>query len=82
MALKRSKTPVYIATAKIWDKEFEQRVKHHQAERGTEWKTYESCQDLYLLPIKNQTVVIDCVTLWLTNLYMDGEDMVKALGIF
>jgi adenosylcobinamide kinase / adenosylcobinamide-phosphate guanylyltransferase len=83
MALQRSTTPVYIATAKIWDKDFEQRVKRHQEERGGQWKTYEACQKLHLLPIENQTVVIDCVTLWLTNIFMaDEEDIANALHVF
>ncbi|MDB5151501.1 MAG: cobinamide kinase [Mucilaginibacter sp.] len=83
IALQRSTTPVYIATAKIWDKDFEQRVKRHQEERGGQWKTYEASQNLHLLPIENQTVVIDCVTLWLTNIFMDDEeDIAKALHVF
>ena len=82
MALTLSSAPVYIATAKIWDKDFEQRVKRHQEERGTEWTTHETYQDLYLLPIQNQTVVIDCVTLWLTNIFMDEDDIDKALKVF
>lgn len=83
MALKRSTAPVYIATAKIGDKDFEQRVKRHQEERGGQWKTYETCQNLYLLPIENQTVVVDCVTLWLASIFMDEEEgIAKAFGIF
>jgi adenosylcobinamide kinase/adenosylcobinamide-phosphate guanylyltransferase len=83
MALKLSAAPVYIATAKIWDEDFEKRVKHHKDERGGQWTTYETYQNLHLLPIQNQTVVIDCVTLWLTNIFMDDEqDIARALQIF
>jgi len=83
MALKLSSAPVYIATAKIWDEDFEKRVDRHKNERGKQWTTHETYQNLYLLPIQNQTVVIDCVTLWLTNIFMDDEqDITKALHVF
>lgn len=83
MALKLSPSPVYIATAKIWDEDFKNRVKRHREDRGAQWTTHEACQNLHLLPIKNQTVVIDCVTLWLTNIFMDDDlDTGQALEIF
>lgn len=71
MALKLSPNPVYVATAKIWDEDFKQRVKRHQQERGPEWTNFEAYRDIYKLPIENRIVVIDCVTLWLTNYWMD-----------
>ena len=83
MALRFSTTPVYIATAKIWDEDFAKRVKRHKDERGELWLTYEAYQNLHQLPIQNQIVVIDCITLWLTNIFMDDEsDINKALEIF
>lgn len=71
MALQLSPNPVYIATAKIGDENFKQRVIRHQQERGAEWTNFEAHRNLYLLPVENKTVVIDCVTLWLTNYWMD-----------
>jgi len=83
MALKLSKTPVYVATAHIWDKDFAERVDRHKAERGPEWTSIECEQNIHLLPIENQVVVIDCVTLWLTNLFMATEqDIEKTLAVF
>jgi adenosylcobinamide kinase/adenosylcobinamide-phosphate guanylyltransferase len=73
-ALQFSKSPVYVATAHIWDENFAERVQLHKNERGPEWKTYESETDIYKLPIENQVVVIDCVTLWLTNLFIASEN--------
>jgi len=82
-ALELSAKPVYIATAKIWDDDFQERVKRHQDDRGPEWTTFESYQDLHLLPIENRTVVIDCVTLWLTNFFMDYDsDIELSLSAF
>jgi adenosylcobinamide kinase/adenosylcobinamide-phosphate guanylyltransferase len=48
-ALQFSKSPVYVATAHIWDENFAERVQLHKNERGPEWKTYESETDIYLL---------------------------------
>ena len=41
MALSLSPTPVYIATAHIWDEEFRQRIIRHQQRRGPEWTNIE-----------------------------------------
>jgi adenosylcobinamide kinase/adenosylcobinamide-phosphate guanylyltransferase len=73
-ALELSKSPVYVATAHIWDKNFAERVQLHKNERGPEWTTYESETNICKLPIETQVVVIDCVTLWLTNLFIAFEN--------
>jgi adenosylcobinamide kinase/adenosylcobinamide-phosphate guanylyltransferase len=78
-----SDAPVYVATARIWDDEFGKRVQRHRNERGPEWTTYESERDLYKLPLANRVVVIDCVTLWLTNLFMAYDsDIDQTLTAF
>lgn len=70
LALSLSSQPVYVATAKIWDDDFAHRVHRHQLDRGPEWITYEEQLHVSHLPIDNCTVVIDCVTLWLTNFFV------------
>lgn len=70
-ALELSESPVYVATGRVWDDEFASRVEQHRADRGQEWTTYETCQYLYRLPLVGEVVVIDCVTLWLTNYFVD-----------
>lgn len=77
-ALELSRDPVYIATAKVWDQEFEQRVERHKQERGPEWNSYEQHQNLATLPLSGKTVVIDCVTLWLTNFFVEYKEDVDA----
>ncbi|MBO9731700.1 MAG: bifunctional adenosylcobinamide kinase/adenosylcobinamide-phosphate guanylyltransferase [Chitinophaga sp.] len=69
MALSQSTHPVYVATAKVWDDDFAQRIQRHKTERGAMWTNYE--EELYVsrLPLAGHTVVIDCVTLWLTNFF-------------
>ncbi|MBC7390253.1 MAG: bifunctional adenosylcobinamide kinase/adenosylcobinamide-phosphate guanylyltransferase [Opitutaceae bacterium] len=83
MALRLSESPVYVATAKIWDKDFEQRIKLHQQDRGPEWTNFETTSELYKLPIDGRVVVIDCVTLWLTNFFTENNsDISTCLDAF
>ncbi len=83
LALQKSTDPVYVATSRIWDEDFAQRVKRHQAERGPEWTSLESERDIHLLPLAGKVAVIDCVTLWLTNLFVAFEyDIEKSLAAF
>ncbi|MBO7069192.1 MAG: bifunctional adenosylcobinamide kinase/adenosylcobinamide-phosphate guanylyltransferase [Bacteroidaceae bacterium] len=67
LALSLSDNPVYLATAHIWDDEFRERVRRHQERRGPQWTNIE--EELYLSRhnLAGRVVVIDCVTLWLTN---------------
>ena len=82
-ALEISTEPIYVATAKIWDDDFQARVQRHQDERGPEWTTFEAYRDLHLLPLDGRVAVVDCVTLWLTNFFMDREnDIELALADF
>lgn len=83
LALQKSADPVYVATSRIWDEDFAQRVKRHQDERGPEWTSLESERDIHLLPLAGKVAVIDCVTLWLTNLFVAFEyDIEKSLDAF
>ena len=70
LALSLSTNPVYLATAHVWDDEFRERVCRHQERRGPEWTNIE--EELYLSrhDLTGRVVVIDCVTLWLTNWLM------------
>ena len=82
LALSLSTNPVYLATAHVWDDEFRERVRRHQERRGPEWTNIE--EELYLSrhDLSGRVVVIDCVTLWLTNWLMAdsvGIDSVDAI---
>ena len=78
LALSLSTNPVYLATAHVWDDEFRERVRRHQERRGPEWTNIE--EELYLSrhDLTGRVVVIDCVTLWLTNWLM-ANDAVDAI---
>ncbi|MBP3246965.1 MAG: bifunctional adenosylcobinamide kinase/adenosylcobinamide-phosphate guanylyltransferase [Prevotella sp.] len=67
LALQMSANPVYLATAHIWDDEFRERVRKHQERRGPEWTNIEEELQLSKHNLAGRVVVIDCVTLWLTN---------------
>ena len=83
LALEKSANPVYVATARIWDDDFAKRVARHKSERGPEWTSLECEQNVHLLPLEGHVVVIDCVTLWLTNIFMTHyEDIEKTLAAF
>ena len=51
-------SPVYLATARIWDEEFRKRVERHN--------------------VAGRVVVIDCVTLWCTNFFMEFDSNVAS----
>lgn len=81
LALSLSPNPVYLATSRIWDEEFRQRVLRHQANRGPEWTNIEEEKELSRHSLQGRVVLIDCVTLWCTNYFFDLEaDTDKALA--
>ncbi|UXX78084.1 bifunctional adenosylcobinamide kinase/adenosylcobinamide-phosphate guanylyltransferase [Reichenbachiella carrageenanivorans] len=69
MALELSDHPIYLATAKAHDSNFEERIKRHQAERDERWTNIEEQFDLSSVLPSDRIVVIDCVTLWLSNFF-------------
>nr|WP_320058832.1 bifunctional adenosylcobinamide kinase/adenosylcobinamide-phosphate guanylyltransferase [uncultured Bacteroides sp.] len=80
LALTLSPTPVYLATSRIWDEEFRQRVVRHQTDRGPEWTNIEENKELSRHLLEGRVILIDCVTLWCTNFFFDLEaDTDKAL---
>ena len=82
MALRLSKNPVYLATAHIWDEEFKERVRRHQARRGPQWTNIEEETALSRHDLTGRVVVIDCVTLWLTNFFFANDsDTDKSLEL-
>lgn len=74
LALEKSSNPVYLATARIWDDDFRKRVERHQNDRGEEWTNLEEPVTISECDVTGRVVVLDCVTLWLTNLFFDHQD--------
>lgn len=71
--------PVFIATAESGDDEMRERIARHQTERGPNWSTLEAPLDL--VPAIEQasqqgdSCIVDCLTLWLSNLMHAGRDV-------
>lgn len=83
LALELTDRPLYVATARRWDTDFEQRIQRHQDDRDKRWTSYEVEKQLSSLPLSGRVVVVDCVTLWLTNLFIDNlQDIDRCLEEF
>lgn len=77
-----SDKPTYLATSRIWDKDFQKRVDRHVSDRDERWTTIEEEKEISKVIPKKSVVVIDCVTLWLTNFYVDTKyDVQKSLSL-
>jgi len=80
-ALLLSERPVYLATSRIWDEDHKARIQLHKQSRDTCWENIEEEKDISRLQLANKTVVLDCVTLWLTNFFVDNNyDVDMALA--
>jgi len=80
---------VFVATAQVFDDEMRQRALNHQAERRDQFRTVEcpfELEDTLRALTEVDVVVIDCLTLWLTNLLLTDvpvatiEQRVSTLG--
>jgi adenosylcobinamide kinase/adenosylcobinamide-phosphate guanylyltransferase len=70
---------IYVATAQLLDDEMRERAARHRLERGPEWQTIE--EPLHIarrLRELDGAVVIDCLTLWLSNWMMHDETQVDS----
>jgi adenosylcobinamide kinase/adenosylcobinamide-phosphate guanylyltransferase len=72
---------VYLATARVWDDEIARKVDAHARRRGSRWAVLEEETDLptaCAARAEGEAVLIDCATMWLTNLTMDGRPWEEA----
>lgn len=72
---------IYIATAEAGDDEMTARIAAHRARRGAIWRTIEAPRDLAaaLAASASMPVLVDCMTLWLSNLLLAGADIDKEI---
>ena len=70
---------LYIATAEAGDAEMSERIRQHRARRGPRWHTVEAplalAATLADIDGDNGAVLVDCLTLWLSNLMMAERDI-------
>ena len=79
IALGSGLTPVLVATAQALDAEMEERIAHHRAGRDAGWSVVEEPLDLPACLVAqarpDRILVVDCLTLWLTNVMLAGRDI-------
>ena len=79
MAQSSGLQPLYLATGRAFDGEMENRIAIHRDRRGSDWQTVEEPLDLVgaltLHVAVDRFVLVDCLTLWLTNLMMAERDI-------
>ena len=71
----------YIATAQAHDDEMRRRIAEHRLRRGGEWETVEAPAGLSsaIAAVPDwRPLLIDCLTLWLTNVMLAGDDVEAA----
>ena len=77
LALQLSDAPIYVATARKWDDDFQDRITRHQQERDERWTNIEKEKHLSEIDFSGKVALIDCVTLWLTNFFVDTNNDVE-----
>jgi adenosylcobinamide kinase/adenosylcobinamide-phosphate guanylyltransferase len=77
---------LYVATAEALDSEMTERIAKHQQERGEDWKTHEESMELTKIFKQHENragvLVLDCLTLWISNLLIrdyDPESILKEV---
>jgi adenosylcobinamide kinase/adenosylcobinamide-phosphate guanylyltransferase len=72
---------IYIATAAAGDDEMRARIAQHRAQRGDRWRTVEEPLELAAACPREgrlgSVILVDCLTLWLSNLMLGGHDIVS-----
>jgi len=70
----------YVATGRAFDDEMRDRIARHRADRGDGWTTHEEPVELVgqlkKLDDPSRVVLVDCLTLWVTNLMLENHDVV------
>lgn len=75
---------VFVATAQAFDDEMSERIIRHQADRGAHWRTVEAPLALSGVLLAedrpDRVVLVDCLTLWASNLLLAGHDLDRAIA--
>jgi adenosylcobinamide kinase/adenosylcobinamide-phosphate guanylyltransferase len=82
LAMRTGSKPAYLATATALDDEMRERVRTHQAQRSVHFTTVEEPIDLPSALLRaamtNDVILVDCLTLWITNMLGDNIDVAAA----
>lgn len=84
LAIDSGKEVVYLATATAGDAEMAARIAHHQGSRPPEWTTVEEPlalgNQLLRWSTPERLILVDCLTLWLSNLFFNGDASYPEVG--
>ncbi len=78
LALSLSNKPKYIATSRHWGNDHEKRIDRHIADRNDCWISIEEEKKIASTIDNDDVAVIDCVTLWLTNYFVDTKNDIET----
>jgi adenosylcobinamide kinase / adenosylcobinamide-phosphate guanylyltransferase len=72
----------YVATAEAGDEEMAGRIRVHRERRGAAWRTIEAPREIpaALAECAHTPVLVDCLTLWLSNLMLARSDVDYEIG--
>jgi adenosylcobinamide kinase/adenosylcobinamide-phosphate guanylyltransferase len=74
---------LYLATCEALDEEMAQRIEHHKKMRGPEWQTVEEpieiVEKIRQYGDKVEVILLDCITLWLSNLLIKWNDDLRVM---
>ena len=76
--------PVYIATSQVGDGEMQERIKLHKSRRGANWQLVEEplslVKAIQSVDAPNNVLLVDCLTLWLSNLMHDARTIADEVS--
>ena len=83
LAMRAGETPLYLATAQALDAEMRDRVKLHQQQRHKRFATLEEplalSTALKAAAKRHDVILVDCLTLWITNLLVANHNVAEAV---
>jgi len=75
---------LFLATCEVLDEEMAQRIENHRKIRGPEWQTVEEplevVEKVRRYGDEAEVILLDCITLWLSNLLLKWDDNSKVTG--
>jgi adenosylcobinamide kinase/adenosylcobinamide-phosphate guanylyltransferase len=83
LAMRAGQRPAYLATAEALDEEMRERVRSHRQQRGTSFATIEAplelSQALLDAAETHDAILVDCLTLWITNMIVANANVAEAV---
>ncbi|WP_337266674.1 bifunctional adenosylcobinamide kinase/adenosylcobinamide-phosphate guanylyltransferase [Oryzifoliimicrobium ureilyticus] len=85
LTLESGQEPHYLATGRAFDQEMQERIDLHRKKRGQLWTTHEEpltlVNQLSKIDGDDRAILVDCLTLWITNLMMEERDVPQEFAL-